>query len=219
MRPYDSATLDALAEPDTVVGVLLWIEAMDGDTPAPAGFWSGEDDRSFTIGGDARTYAGGVALEVDPIRSAIGLDVRMQRVSLSLAAPEVALALKGRRTRFVRAEIHRALFSPLSGALVAEPHRLFLGTVDQVDLTSGDEPQAVLTLASPARGLTRPLQALRSDAAMQRRNPGDRFRQYTALENVRVAWGEALAAPPQQPTSAGEPATPPIEANWDPSNK
>lgn len=199
MRSFDTATAAALAAPSIVARALVWIRAKDRTTGTEEtiGLWTGEDVASFTINGQARTYYGaGALLAIEPIVSQAGLVVQMSRMTLSPLAPEVAQAIRGYEPRLAPVEIHRALFDPDTMGLVAEPHRMFSGWIDEVVLTTpeaGGTATCEVTLASAARGLTRTLPLKKSDESQKRRS-GDRFRRYADISAaVDVFWGEKRA--------------------------
>ena len=159
------------------------------------GLWQGDDHLTIAINGTNRTYYGaGGLIGVEPIRAGIGLEVRMLQLALSPLTPEVAQLLRGYDARLAPAEVHRGLLSLETGLLIAEPIRVFRGWVDEVKIRTGEvggTGEATVTLASAARGLTRPLTLTRSDAEMRRRNAGDAFRRYTDIAGeVGVWWGE-----------------------------
>ena len=201
MRIFDAPTAAALGGRGGIeLHALFWIEAKSRATGLveALGFWTGDDTQVFTIGGVARTYVGcGNALAVPPIVQRAGYVVQMQRVSLAGLQPEVVQALRVYDPRFAPVEIHRAVYDPQSCALVAEPHLMFRGTVDEVALPTppkGGTAQADLTLASSARAGTQTLALRRSDEALRSRAPGDGFRRYIAVSNVvPVWWGELRA--------------------------
>lgn len=207
MRSFDTATATALAASEIVARALVWIRAKDRSTGTEEtiGLWTGEDVASFTINGQARTYYGaGALLAIEPIVSQSGLVVQMSRMTLSPLAPEVAQAIRGYEPRLAPVEIHRALFDPLTMGLVAEPHRVFSGWIDEVVLTTPEasgEATVEVTMASAARGLTRTLPLKKSDETQKRRS-GDRFRRYADVSAaVDVFWGEARARAATAPTA------------------
>ena len=160
------------------------------------GLWQGDDHLTIAIDGANRTYYGaGGLIGVEPIRAGIGLEVRMLQLALSPLTPEVAQLLRGYDARLAPAEVHRGLLSLETGQLIVEPIRVFRGWVDAVKIRTGEvggTGEATVTLASAARGLTRPLTLTRSDAEMRRRNVGDAFRRYTDIAGeVGVWWGES----------------------------
>ncbi|MBS3980842.1 MAG: hypothetical protein KGZ77_13785 [Rhodobacteraceae bacterium] len=197
MRSFDAPTLAQFQNRVALSArILVWAVARNRSTGADEslGLWTGAQDASFTIGGTPRTYAGaGSIMEIPPIVSQSGIAVRMQRISLSPLSPEVAALIRTYDARFAGIEIHRALFDPVTGVLVAEPHRLFKGIIDEVALPidpKTGEVRCDVTIASSARYLTRTLPLKRSDATQQRRL-GDRFLRYVDVSGeVDVYWGE-----------------------------
>jgi hypothetical protein len=197
MRSFDAPTLAQFQNRTALSArILVWAVARNRSTGAPEslGLWTGAQDRSFTIGGTPRTYAGaGSIMEIPPIVSQAGIAVRMQRISLSPLSPQVAALIRTYDARFAAIEIHRAMFDPVTGLLVAEPHRLFKGIIDEVTLPidpKTGEVRCDVTIASSARFLTRTLPLKRSDATQQRRL-GDRFLRYVDVSGeVDVYWGE-----------------------------
>ncbi|MDR5655367.1 hypothetical protein [Ruixingdingia sedimenti] len=199
MRSYDSATAAYMAARSPIhAHALVWVAARNRETglSETIGFWTGDDHRDFVVAGSTRTYYGaGAALGVDPIRRGTGLQVRTQRLSLSGIAPEVQLAVRGYDVRHAVIEIHRAVFDPLTLALVAPPHRLFKGYIDKLRFQTGAKGEASsvdLDVASGARALATPLSRKRSDASLRARMPADAFRQYASqADAVETRWGSA----------------------------
>lgn len=197
MRSFDSATAAQFAaRAGLVARLLVWIVARDRATgePVSLGFWSGNDAVQFAINGAARDYYGaGALMQVDDFTFSAGLDVRMQRLVLSPLAPEVAQVIRGYEPRLARIEVHRALFDPATMSLVAEPHRLFRGWIDEVDIATpaiGGQAAVTITMASTARAMTRTLSLKKSDESQKLRG-GDRFRRYADISgSVDVWWGE-----------------------------
>lgn len=204
MQVLPAAVQAALADGTAFeVRRLVWITARNRATNAPEtlGLWEGEDDIALTIGGATRAYVGaGPILQIDPIRSAVGLEVRMQRITLSPIDQTVEAAVKLYDSRFAPVEIHRAFFDPLTGGLLAEPDLRFRGWIDDVSEVWGRSPQITATLASGMRQLTRSLTLTKSDAETRRRNPADRFREYSDISGeIGVWWGETRFANQTQP--------------------
>lgn len=195
-RPYSSATSAYFASrTGTDAHGLVWVEARNRDTGQieAAGFWTGDDVRVFVIDGVARTYYGaGAAIDIDPIKRAAGLQVRTQRIRFAGVTPEVRTYMRVYDLRHGTIEIHRALFHPLTGNLVDEPHRLFAGYVDKIRWPTpikGGTASVEVEAASAARALATPLTRKRSDASLRARAPGDAFRQYASIDDVSTKWG------------------------------
>jgi hypothetical protein len=197
MRSFDAPTLAQFQNRTALAArILIWAVARNRGTGAEEslGLWTGAQDASFTIAGSPRTYVGaGSILEIPPIVTQSGIAVRMQRFSLSPLSPAVATLIRTYDARFARIEIHRALFDPVTGVLVSEPHRLFKGIIDEVALPidpKTGETRCDVTCASSARYLTRTLPLKRSDAT-QRRRLDDRFLRFVDVSGeVDVYWGE-----------------------------
>lgn len=198
MRNYDTATGNyiAAARDGVISRVLMWITAKDRSdgSPETVGLWNGEEDRDFTINAGSRTYYGaGGLLGVDDIQAEVGLAVRFLNVTASPIDDAVIQAIRGYDARLAPVEIHRAFFDLDTRALVSEPHRIFKGWVNAIDLPTGpvDAEVAVsLSLASSARMLTRPLQLKKSNSSQKLRSD-DRFRRYGDVTgSVNVFWGE-----------------------------
>lgn len=197
MRSYDASTLAAFQTRGAIVPrILIWAVARNRTTglPQALGLWTGAQDRQFTIGAENRPYVGaGSILEVPPVKMQAGLGVRMHRLRLSPLSSVVVDLIRTYDARFASIEIHRALMSPDDGALIAEPHRVWKGFIDEVEWQQPEvngEAACEVTIASTARLLTRTLPLKKSDATQQLRS-GDRFRRYVDVSgSVDVWWGE-----------------------------
>lgn len=196
MRSFDAPTLSAFQTRTQIMArVLVWITARNRSTglPEQLGLWNGGYDRSFTINSVARTYVGaGALMQMPPLVYQVGLAVRMQRLTLSPIDPTVGNLIRTYDARLAPIEIHRALFDPVTTALISEPHRLFKGMIDELEVTADakGETRCEVTVASSARYLTRTLTLKRSDASQQLRS-GDRFLRYADVSGeVDVYWGE-----------------------------
>lgn len=206
MKTFSPALLAHLqARRGSRVRLLLWAVPKNRATglPEPIGLWTGSDARSFTIDGSPRPYAGaGGILQIAPIVSAVGTDIRTQRVTLSGVFPEVMEIIRQHDPRNAPVEIHRAVYDPGTLQLIDAPHRLFKGWIDKLKDTRPEEggmATVELSLVSTARALTRTLTAKISDASQQRR-AGDRaLRHADVAGEVDVAWGEERATPPRDP--------------------
>ena len=215
MKIYDPATTAYLARNGgNVVRMLVHVWAQNYATSAVEGLglWSGEDERVFTIRGEARTYyrAAGM-MAIDEIVSQPGTDVALTSLTLNPIDSAVRAMMAGFNLRFAPIEVHRALFWAETGALVAEPVRLFKGWIDSAPSTLpelGEQPELKVSLASAARALTRTLAFKKSDPALSAARADDRFRRYTDVGSVMVPWGEkrvgvnSSPAPPRLPAPA-----------------
>lgn len=211
MREYDSAVDDYLAD---LAGIkarhYVWIRAKNRDTGAEEtlGLWNGLDSTTVTIEGESRTYTGaGALLGLDPIRASVGLDVRRHQISLSAIPPEVLQLIHGYDARLAPVEVHRGLFSLETNALVAEPHRILKGWIEEMPVTrpkKGESASVAITVASASRALTRTLTVKKSDAAQRTIDANDQGREYASISGaVAVFWNkrQAGAPPPSAPSS------------------
>lgn len=175
--------------------MLFWITAKDRSTGVAVnfGFWNGDDDQSFTIGGVARTYygAGDLALP-DPITYSAGLSINTYELSLSPLSAKVQEALRTYDPRLAPVEIHRAFFDTSSKVLKEEPMRVFKGQVDEIPIGTPEvngEASAKISMSSSAVFLTKRLTQTKSEA-MQRLRTDDRFFRWTDISGqVSVSWG------------------------------
>jgi hypothetical protein len=195
MRSYTAPELAYLQSRNGyLVRSLLFVQPRDRATGlrVDMGFWTGEDDRIFTVDGTARTFVGGGGLKsVDAIVMQVGLVVRMQRVLMAPLAAEVAQLLRGHDAFRAPTRIYRAMFDPETGSLVANPRRVWKGLLGKGPIqtpAAGGESTGEITLASAAEALTQGLTLTRSDA-VQRQRGGDRFFRYKGAE-ATAAWGQ-----------------------------
>jgi hypothetical protein len=194
----DAAQLSQLQERSgQEAQVLVWITAKDRITSAPTslGFWTGDDHRDFVINGLARSYfgAGGI-IAVPVIKGSTGLSVRYHTITLPPFLDEVRQVVRTLDPRDAKVELHSQPFDPASGNPIGDPIRMIKGTSVGAPETMEPAPgesELQLEIASSARRLTRRLNLLRSQAALQARAPGDLGREYsdTAAE-WEMPWGE-----------------------------
>lgn len=196
MRAFDAATAAAMQAGAYQFHLLAWVSGRNRTTGAveSIGFWTGEDAQTFNVDGQPRVYFGcGNALDVDPIRLEPGYGARSLQIRLGGIRAEGMNALRVYDPRFAPVELHRAVFDTTTHQLVAPPHRLFKGSVDEVSLPTpqkGGTEVAQLSLVSSAIAGTKNLTLRKSDEELSQRT-GDRFRRYIAVSNaVPVWWGE-----------------------------
>jgi hypothetical protein len=204
MRAYSPAMIAYLGTRNAVnARSLLWVSARNRTTGAveTIGLWSGDDDRIFVIGGVSRLYyrAGGI-LDVAPIITRAGLEVRNQRVRLSHLSAPVLQMLRSYDARMAPVEIHRALFGINDNLLLEEPHRVFKGTVEKAPIPTpakGGDAVIEMSLINATGILTRGLSLKKSNES-QRRRSDDRGRRYGDVSGaIEVAWGEMLSTSPR----------------------
>lgn len=192
--PAELAVLESRA--GVVARTLLWVEARNRATGATEtlGLWNGPDAQVFTIGGESRVYHGPALPDIAPIRGGVGLEVRQVRIEAAHLSAEVQQVIRGFDPRLAPVEIHQAVFSLETNALVAPPRRIFKGQIDTAPIFTaqvGGRGRAEIVLASAARGLTRTLALFKSDADQRARNPEDRFGEFGPSAGLKtVFWGE-----------------------------
>lgn len=181
-----------------VAKALLWFSARNRSTNAveTMGLWTGDDDAAFVIESETRTYLGaGLVVALDAIVMQTGLVVRSQRIRLAAFPDSIQQLILGYDLALAPAQIHRAFFSPTTGALIAEPHRMWKGFVDRAPIPTAEidgETSAEIILTSTARQLTQGLELTHSDATQKLRN--DRGLRYADVSGlVRSPWGQESA--------------------------
>ena len=193
---------------------LIWLTARDRATGAAEtlGLWTGADHRVIALSGQDRTYHGvGAVLGLEDLVAAADLKVSDWSFELSSLHAQVIEAFRTYDARLAPVEVHLWDWDPLTGLPGAAPERVFRGTIMEADLPTppeGGTATASVRCLSDAWRLTRGLTLKRSDAALQARHPGDRFRRHAEISGaVQVAWGEKLAGVPgSEGGSASKPA-------------
>lgn len=201
MKSFSSAQLDyRQARTGVSSNSLVWITAKNRDTgdPESIGFWNGDDHQNFTINGEDRTYyAAGDLLDIEDIIAQVGVVVQTINVTLSGISDEVKQALKGYDARLAPVEIHTVEFDTATNVQIDDPDRVWKGSIDTVvwtEGTEGGESTVTVTIAGPARALTRPLTQKYSNASQRVRNSSDGFFKYTDVAGAAdVFWGSKRA--------------------------
>jgi hypothetical protein len=197
MPILDQSQIDQFAERrGTNSHVLLWIVARDRTTGAdqPIGFWTGDDHRTFQIGGETRTYYGaGDVIDVAPVVAGLGLKVRHFRVTLTAATDEVRTLLRDYDPRRAPVEVHVAPMDIDTGAPLGAPKRMIKGMVNKLPEeigAKGARNKLEMTITSNALALTRALPLLRSNEELQRRAATDLGREYADVAGEwATQWG------------------------------
>lgn len=212
MIEYDTPTMNALIGNGTLVARrLVWITAKDRTTglAQSVGFWEGVDHASFVIDGVTRSYLGaGAILDAQDVIYRRGLVIQSYEIGLSHLHPAVIAAIRQYDARKAPIEMHRALFSPETGALIAPPHPLLMGFIEEAPIPTAAEGggggKMTLSVLPASFALTRTLPMFKSDAT-QRRRGADRARRYIAGtgQTVTVLWGEKdVVTTPTKPGTA-----------------
>lgn len=177
---------------------LIWIAGTNRETGAveTAGFCNDVDELNVVIDGEERSYVGaGAMLGIGELQYEAGTDIQYQRVEFSMVSPEVEAAVLQYDPRLAPVEIHLALFSQETGALV-NTARAFRGWVEDAPIREkptdyGAVPTVEFNLASSARAGTKTLAAKKGPFSQRLRSETDRGRDYADMASeVKVRWGQ-----------------------------
>lgn len=162
-------------------------------------FWNDLDIVDiYVMGGqtgttELRSFVGdGAILKMGRIQLTSDLTIRTVKVTLSQIHSTVLNMARGFDIRGARAEIHRVLFNPQTGAVIAQALPHFVGKVNRAPTDTpptGGEGNMDLEIVSTTRELTRTSPAKKSDETQKRRQ-NDRARRYTGTANVDVWWAK-----------------------------
>jgi len=197
MRQLGQATIDHARATDGIVAhLLLWVSARNRTTglTETMGLWTGDDVQDFVIDGQARSYFGaGSFIDCDPVTMETGLKVRMHRIRFAPVTAEAAQLVRGYDTRLAPAELHRAVFDPVTMTLIDTPHRILRGWINALPIPTPAEGQTAageMIIASSARALTKSLSRTFSDGSLRARASTDGFFKYTDITGeVETRWG------------------------------
>ena len=204
MIPIDASVL-ALYQERRGFGVryLAWIVARNRSTDADEGLGlqTGWDSESITVtdqftgSGVTRTFHGaGEMLGINNLVHETGLNVRPLRVSLSAISPAVENAVRLYDAKGAPFQVWRRVLHPDTGLQVGQPVPVFKGYVDSAPIPRpvvGGEAVIEMEVVSTARDLTLTYGQKKSQAALQRRDAGDKLRQYKAsAATIQVTWGD-----------------------------
>lgn len=193
MRALSASIQNALAADGVVSRVLVWFQARNRATSEveTIGLWTGADNRQITVEGQARIYYGaGNIIDVPPVVYKTGLDVQVYRLGITSITNEARQLIRAWDPRFAAVEVHRALFDPLTRALIGSPHRVLAGMIDDVEVSrppAGGQASCYLSVVTTARLLTHGLPNKNSNAN-QRRISSDLFLRYADAQ-AEVWWG------------------------------
>ena len=203
----------------TISRTLFWVTAKNRSTglPESLGLWDGDDVAQFTIGVAVRTYYGPSIMEVPTITGGVGLDVRQISVRVPHLSPEVQNMLRAYDPRLAPVEMHRAIYSLDTNALIGL-RRIFKGWITKAPITTGAEGQegrAEISLVSASRSLTRKLALFRANADQRARLANDRGREYGSTSGLKeVWWGEGKVV--SQPRLSVSPVNTTDPSTWGP---
>lgn len=172
----------------------LWVEAKNRSTGAveAMGLWSGDEDitinvRTPTGGLTSRAYLGGCNLSVSGLQYVADLTDNPITASMSQIAPATQQLVRGTDVRLAYCEVHGTTWN--GGALSSNPDLLWVGIVDDVQIgtpEAGGEGGIALTIRSEIMSqLTAINPAKSSDSHQRRRDPDDRFCEYSSTIKSR----------------------------------
>lgn len=176
----------------------LWVEAKNRSTGAveAMGLWSGDEDitinvRTPTGGLTSRAYLGGCNLSVSGLQYVADLTDNPITASMSQIAPAAQQMVRGTDVRLAYCEVHGTTWN--GGALSSNPDLLWVGIVDDVQIgtpEAGGEGAIALTIRSEIMSqLTAINPAKSSDSHQKRRDPDDRFSEYSGtIKSRKVQW-------------------------------
>ncbi|PYE80810.1 hypothetical protein [Pseudoroseicyclus aestuarii] len=174
---------------------LLWLKIKTlAGAPFSVGFWTGDQDDTFVVEGESRTYYGAQGgLALPEARSKVGTGIRSSEAKL-MVTPEAEAVLRGYNTRFGTAEVHTALYDPEGEVLLGIRRDLRVsidGSPISTPAIDGGDASMGLRLVSSARRGTLTRNGKKSDQSQQERHPGDRFRRFGDLgDTASDAWGK-----------------------------
>lgn len=182
---------------------MVWIDARNRQTGAieGVGFWTGGPSTHIAVTDmwtqqpAARLFLGfGGLMSVSGIRHKAGTTIRPARIALSAINEDVLSAIMAYQLRGAQVQVWLSYHDPETGLRVGSPEPQFKGYVNEAPVrrpASGDQALVDMTIVSTARNLTITSRAKKSQAALEERNPGDKFRIYKAHQRtVEVPWGE-----------------------------
>lgn len=198
MRPVSAAMASYIQNPGSFrAEFLIVLNARDRTTGTnyTVGFWTGDTNEAFVVGGTSIIFYGaGSLIEPPEIVYQSGLDVNAVDVKFSPFSEGFTTAVRLYDVRQQRVDMYRAYFDNSTDALIEEPHRIFKGRVDTLTIPEAQEgsaSDATLTVVSSSRDLTRTFAAKHSDSTFRKRS-GDRFLRYSDTAGaVEVRWGTA----------------------------
>jgi hypothetical protein len=175
----------------------------DGGGPVEDGYWSDiysifanviDPDTGGTV---SREFAaGGGLISISDIPLVSNLTVQTVQIKLSQVSDRINTLLRTYDCKQGRIEVFRGLFDPESRTMVAPAFPRFVGTIDQVPVTTPKENDpsgdVTLTCTGNTQELTRANSDTRSDASQRLRSASDDFFADVAVVSTwQQFWGRA----------------------------
>ena len=180
----------------------VWITGKDLASGAPAsiGLWTGDDDINITITSgvtglpEARTYYGGLNLQVSPIPRTADLTIQTVTITIGQIAPAVQQLVRGYDLRLAPIEIHDMSFDTGTRLPSAAPEIAFLGVADGAPVKTpavGQDGDIEISAISAAIAMLERTNPAKSSYEGQKRRSGDEFGLYSStVANWQIPWGQ-----------------------------
>ena len=180
----------------------VWITGKDLASGAPAsiGLWTGDDDINITITSgvtglpEARTYYGGLNLQVSPIPRTADLTIQTVTITIGQIAPAVQQLVRGYDLRLAPIEIHDMSFDTATRLPSAASEIAFLGIADGAPVKTpavGQDGDIEISAISAAIAMLERTNPAKSSYEGQKRRSGDEFGLYSStVANWQIPWGQ-----------------------------
>jgi hypothetical protein len=180
----------------------VWIKGKSFDTGVinPIGLWTGDDDINITVVSgitglpEARTYYGGLNLQVSPIARTADLTIQTVTITIGQIAPVAQQLVRGYDLRLAPVEIHDMAFDTVTRQPSAAPEIAFLGITDGAPIKTpavGQDGNVEISAISAAIAMLEHTNPAKSSYEGQKRRSGDEFGLYSStVANWQIPWGQ-----------------------------
>ncbi|MGV1756110.1 hypothetical protein ACQZ6F_08650 [Rhizobium sp. A22-96] len=180
----------------------VWITGKDLATGGPAsiGLWTGDDDINITVTSgvtglpEARTYYGGLNLQVSPIPRTADLTIQTVTITIGQIAPAAQQLVRGYDLRLAPIEIHDMTFDTGARLPSSAPEIAFLGIADGAPVKTpavGQDGDIEISAISAAIAMLERTNPAKSSYEGQKRRGGDEFGLYSStVANWQIPWGQ-----------------------------
>ncbi|MDE1991662.1 MAG: hypothetical protein KGI75_04130 [Rhizobiaceae bacterium] len=170
-----------------------------GDT-ASLGLWTGDDDIEVTVASgitglpEARTYYGGLNLQLSPIARTADLTIQTVTITIGQIAPIAQQLVRGYDLRLAPVEIHDMAFDTVTRQPSSAPEIAFLGLTDGAPIKTpavGQDGDVEISAISAAIAMLERNNPAKSSYEGQKRRSGDEFGLYSStVANWQIPWGQ-----------------------------
>jgi hypothetical protein len=180
----------------------VWIKGKSFDTGVtnPIGLWTGDDDINITVVSgitglpEARTYYGGLNLQVSPIARTADLTIQTVTITIGQIAAVAQQLVRGYDLRLAPVEIHDMAFDTVTRQPSAAPEIAFLGITDGAPIKTpavGQDGNVEISAISAAIAMLERTNPAKSSYEGQKRRSGDEFGLYSStVANWQIPWGQ-----------------------------